>query len=164
MSTFIKSQVKNNIDTQENYKCNKCNDRTFILIDNEAVPCECRALREAESILKHSGISKEFSKKTFDNFDYSRNAFAVNIYTLAKCYANSFKDIEKERCNSVLFMGQSGCGKSHLSLAIANTFMKNGIGVVYMNYREDMTYIKQNILDCEVYNLSLIHISEPTRH
>ena len=134
MSTFIKSQVKNNLDTQENYKCNKCNDRTFILIDNEAVPCECRALREAESILKHSGISKEFSKKTFDNFDYSRNAFAVNIYTLAKCYANSFKDIEKERCNSVLFMGQSGCGKSHLSLAI------------------DMTSIKQNILDSEVYN------------
>ena len=109
MSTFIKSQVKNNLDTQENYKCNKCNDRTFILIDNEAVPCECRALREAESI-------------------------------------------EKERCNSVLFMGQSGCGKSHLSLAIANNFMKNGIGVVYMNYREDMTAIKQNILDSEVYN------------
>ena len=136
MSTFIKSQVKNNLDTQENYKCNKCNDRTFILIDNEAVPCECRALREAESILKHSGISKEFSKKTFDNFDYSRNALAVNIYTLAKCYANSFTDIEKERCNSVLFMGQSGCGKSHLSLAIANSFMKNGIGVVYMNYRK----------------------------
>ena len=72
--------------------------------------------------------------------------------TLLTQYANSFTDIEKERCNSVLFMGQSGCGKSHLSLAIANTFMKNGIGVVYMNYREDMTYIKQNILDCEVYN------------
>ena len=50
MSTFIKSQVKNNLDTQEIYKCNKCNDRTFILIDNEAVPCECRALREDESI------------------------------------------------------------------------------------------------------------------
>lgn len=52
MSTFIKSQVKNNLDTQENYKCNKCNDRTFILIDNEAVPCECRALREAGKYFK----------------------------------------------------------------------------------------------------------------
>ena len=67
MSTIIKSQVKNNLDTQESYKCNKCNDRTFILIDNEAVPCECRALREAESILKHSGISKEFSKKDIND-------------------------------------------------------------------------------------------------
>ena len=150
MSTFIKSQVKNNLDTQENYKCNKCNDRTFILIDNEAVPCECRALREAESILKHSGISKEFSKKTFDNFDYSRNAFAVNIYTLAKCYANSFKDIEKERCNSIMFMGQVGAGKSHLSLAIANELMEDGVGVVYMSYREVITRLKQNIMD-EVY-------------
>ena len=42
--------------------------------------------------------------------------------------------------------------KTHLSLAIANTLMKSGIGVVYMNYREDMTFIKQNILDSLVYN------------
>ena len=45
MSFFIKHQLKNNLDTQEIYKCNKCNDRTFILVDNEAITCECRALR-----------------------------------------------------------------------------------------------------------------------
>ena len=137
---------------QETYKCNKCKDKTFILVDNEAIYCECRALREVESILKRSGISEEFSKKTFSNFDYSKNALTVNIYTLSKGYANTFKDFEKERNNSILFMGQSGSGKTHVSLAIANDFMKNGIGVVYMNYREDMTLIKQNILDSNVYN------------
>ncbi|WP_296644646.1 ATP-binding protein [Romboutsia sp. 13368] len=144
--------MKSNLDTQENYKCNKCKDRTFILVDNEAVPCECRALREAESILRNSGISEEFSKKTFENFNYSINNLAISIYTVAKLYAKNFKDIECDKYNSVIFMGRSGCGKTHLSLAIANYFMQNGIGVVYMNYREDMTAIKQNILDPVVYN------------
>ena len=152
MSFFIKHQLKNNLDTQETYRCNKCKDRTFILVDNEAVPCECRALREAESILKNSGISEEFSKKTFDNFDYSRNTQTINAYTVAKSYAKNFKNIENKRNNSIMLMGQVGGGKTHLCLAIANDFMKNGIGVVYMNYREDITYIKQNILDSEVYN------------
>ena len=57
----------------------------------------CRALREAESILKHSGISKEFSKKTFDNFDYSRNALAVNIYTLCKMLCKLFYRYRKRK-------------------------------------------------------------------
>lgn len=152
MSAFIKSQVKSSLDTQENYKCNKCRDRTFILVDNEGIPCECRALREAESILRNSGISEEFSKKTFENFNYSINTLTVNLYTTAKGYAKNFKNFEKDKGNSVLFMGRSGCGKTHLSLSIANYFMQNGIGVVYMNYREDMTSIKQNILDSNMYN------------
>ena len=125
---------------------------TFILIDNEAVPCECRQVRQAEEILKKSGISEEFRNKRFNNFNYTIENQVYEAYKEAYMYTKNFKSLEKERCNSVLFMGQSGCGKSHLSLAIANSFMKNGIGVVYMNYREDMTSIKQNILDSEVYN------------
>ena len=38
-------------ETEKSYKCTKCRDMTFILVENEALPCECRALREAEDIL-----------------------------------------------------------------------------------------------------------------
>ena len=41
-------------EIEESYKCTKCRDMTFILVENEALPCECRALREAEDILKKS--------------------------------------------------------------------------------------------------------------
>ena len=58
-------------ETEKSYKCTKCRDMTFILVENEALPCECRALREAEDILKKSGIGKEFRNKRFDNFDFS---------------------------------------------------------------------------------------------
>lgn len=38
------------------YKCEKCRDLTFIIEDGVATPCECRALKEASDILKHSGV------------------------------------------------------------------------------------------------------------
>ena len=68
----------------------------------------------------------------------------------AYMYTKNFKSLEKERCNSIMFMGQVGAGKSHLSLAIANELMEDGVGVVYMSYREVITRLKQNIMD-EVY-------------
>ena len=65
-------------------------------------------------------------------------------------YARNFKEIERDRCNSIMFMGQVGSGKTHLSLAIANELMDQSVGVVYMSYREVITALKQNIMD-EVY-------------
>ena len=152
MSTFIKSQVKNNLDTQENYKCNKCNDRTFILIDNEAVPCECRQVRQAEEILKKSGISEEFRNKNFENFKTINDSQSINAYNKAKEYSNNFHIIKDSTQNSIMFMGQPGSGKTHLSLSIANVLMDNGVGVVYMGYRDVITQIKQNIMDEVYYN------------
>ena len=46
---------KDILESEENeiveYKCSKCRDLRFILKDNEAIPCTCKALREAEEIL-----------------------------------------------------------------------------------------------------------------
>lgn len=50
-----------------------------------------------------------------------------------------------------MFLGQVGSGKTHLSLAICNKLMDDGVGVLYMGYRDVITYIKQNIMDSEVY-------------
>ena len=137
----MKDQVKICLNTQESYKCNICNDLTFILKDNEAFECECRGLREAERILQNSGISEEFRRRRFDNFDYS--------------YANNFKEITNSSNHSIIFMGQVGSGKTHLSLSIANYLMNKGIGVLYMSYRESVTSIKQSIMDSENYNKAM---------
>ena len=161
MTLYTELQAKNNLkrseilsDNQvtysEEYKCYKCRDMTFILIDNEAVPCECRQVRQAEEILKKSGISEEFRNKRFNNFNYTIENQVYEAYKEAYMYTKNFKSLEKERCNSIMFMGQVGSGKTHLSLAIANELMDSGVGVVYMSYREVITRLKQNIMD-EVY-------------
>lgn len=132
------------------YRCAKCRDLTFIIDDGVAIPCECRALREAEDILKKSGISEEFRNKTFDNFNYAYDIQTIDAYRKASDYIRSFECIEGSRNNSIMFMGQVGSGKTHLSMAIANELMDSGVGVVYMGYRDVIIQIKQNIMD-EVY-------------
>lgn len=159
MSHFIKNQVKNNLkeskdyceNDYEEYKCNKCRDLTFIIEDNTAIPCECRALREAESMLKKSGISDEFRKKTFENYDYHFDSQSLDAFYKAKTYVKNFNEIKNTRKNSIIFMGQVGSGKTHLSMAIANNLMNSGISVIYMPFRDIITQIKQNIMDEEYY-------------
>lgn len=135
---------------KSSYKCNKCRDLTFIINDGVATPCECRAVKEAKDILRKSGISEEFRNKRFNNFNYTIENQVYEAYKEAYMYTKNFKSLEKERCNSIMFMGQVGSGKTHLSLAIANELMDSGVGVVYMSYREVITRLKQNIMD-EVY-------------
>ena len=143
----------NNLEIDINeYRCNKCRDMTFIIEDGVAYPCKCRAVREAEDILKKSGISEEFRNKTFHNFDYAFNIQTIEAYKKATQYVKNYKNIFASRNNSIMFMGQVGSGKTHLSLAICNKLMDSGIGVVYMGYRDVITLLKQNIMDEVYYN------------
>ena len=137
---------------KSSYKCNKCRDLTFIINDGVATPCECRAVKEAKDILRKSGISEEFRNKNFENFKTINDSQSINAYNKAKEYSNNFHIIKNNTQNSIMFMGQPGSGKTHLSLSIANVLMDNGVGVVYMGYRDVITQIKQNIMDDVYYN------------
>nr|WP_296649444.1 ATP-binding protein [Romboutsia sp. 13368] len=125
-----------------------------MLKDNEAIPCTCKALREAEEILLSSGISEEFRRKNFDNFDYSYSMEVCEAFSKAKEYAKNF-DINLKDNSSIIFVGQVGGGKSHLSMAIANSLMKNGVGVLYMSYRDSIISLKQNMMDEEYYRKAI---------
>lgn len=134
------------------YKCNKCKDRLYILKDDIAYECECKSLRESERILELSGISEEFKTKTFENFNYKANKEVATAFTTALSYFKKFDSIKENRRNSILFMGQPGSGKTHLSIAISNKLIQNHISVIYMQYRDVITTLKQTIAnDSERY-------------
>lgn len=135
----------------DDYNCDKCCDLTFVFEGNTAIPCECRAVIEAKNILKNSGISEEFRNKIFENYNYGFDSQCIDAFTKAREYVNNFDDIRDSRKNSILFMGQVGSGKTHLSMAIANNLIDKGIGVIYMPFRDVITNIKQNIMDEEYY-------------
>ena len=132
------------------YKCLKCRDLRFIITDDCAIPCSCKSVREAEEILLNSGISERFRKKTFDNFNYSYSTDVCEAFMKAKEYSKNFDKASKSN-KSIMFYGQVGSGKSFLSMAIANSLMNDGVGVVYMSYREEIIKLKQNIMDDEYY-------------
>ena len=110
------------------------------------MPCKCREVKQYRRILEGSGISEAFLKKTFDNFRPTHRETA-NAKQMAMDYVRNFNDIRDTEKNSIAFLGQVGSGKTHLSVAIANELMKLGIGVRYMQYREDITRLKQVVND-----------------
>jgi len=89
-------------------------------------------------------------KKTFHNY-IPKNQTQREAKDMAQEYAKNFQQIRNERNNSIAFLKQVGSGKTHLSIAISNKLMEQGVGVRYMQYREAITHLKQNIVDEEFY-------------
>ena len=118
------------------YTCLKCSDTGRV----GGVLCECykeicRGLA-MEELNKSSGASL----CSFDNFSleyYEDNGaqgaanprvMMTGIYNSCRNYAENFgKDSP-----SILMMGKTGLGKTHLSLSVAKTVVEHGFGVIYV--------------------------------
>ena len=150
------------------YTCEICEDKGFV----DGRMCQCM-----KQVLKN--LMKDEIKKfapledcTFDNFDlkyYSENPLDNGIIPKAKAnqaleasrkYAQNFSSNSK----NLLFMGATGLGKTHLSLAIANVVINRGYSVCYgtsHNICEDLraesfgrddyvNYNKKQVLDADL--------------
>jgi DNA replication protein DnaC len=142
-----------NKEPSNSYECDICNDREWILTEgNVAAPCKCQEIKKYNRILKRSGVSEAFQKKGFNNFNSeNRPITVINAKDMAISYVKRFKYIKDDRSNSIAFLGQAGSGKTHLSIAIANNLMAKYVGVLYMQYREVITNLKQLIGNEEMY-------------
>lgn len=119
-----------------------------------AVSCDCRNIEKLKNEWKYSGINIEMTKHTFTNFEVWNNA-SKRAKDTAVAYYSDFRNIRDSRRNSILFCGQVGSGKSHLSVALALNFLKQKVKVVYMPYRDVITKIKQNMIDQEYYSRTI---------
>lgn len=147
-------------DSEPEYECPKCKDTGFVYRTDEngyefACRCKCYEIRRSRNMMRRSGITAEFQKKTFDNFMTRGNPQLSNAKTKAMQYVENFAQTEHGRYNSIMFSGQVGAGKTHLGTAICGALMKYGVAVIYMAYRNAVTKIKQNVIDEAVYNREL---------
>ena len=82
--------------------------------------------------------------KTWQNFEPVTQA-QKDMKNIATNYFLRFKDIRNTEQNSIMFLGQSGCGKTHLLSATAYKLIKDEkVGVVYMSFVDAMTKLKQD--------------------
>lgn len=150
------------------YNCKKCEDTGFV----GGYVCECRT-ELLKSIAKDNLASVSPSKScTFDNFSLdfyplpadettgvSPRKRMAEVLEYCKCYAEDFDD-ESE---SLYLHGATGLGKTHLSLAIANTVAENGFKVIYDSAQNILSSLEREkfshnnsgerekeILDCDL--------------
>ena len=112
------------------YTCEKCADTG--IRNGKLCTCHLELLRQLsyEQLCKSSPLKIS----SFDDFDlkYYKNNESVydqmsRIYSYCVHYADNF-DLKSD---SLFFMGSTGLGKTHLSLAIAGKVLEKGYGVVY---------------------------------
>lgn len=155
------------------FSCDKCNDTGYIEYENKTLTCECyKKLLSATACEELNKISP-LSLSTFDSFDLNYYSDTPDekgkipykemssVYNYCLNYAKTFSKSSK----SILMKGETGLGKTHLSLAIANEVINKGYSVVYVSApdilsqleREHFSYgysneqeILQSLLECDL--------------
>ncbi len=129
----------------DNHTCKKCQDTGYLGTQR----CECFQQLLREAAFDALGASSPQNCR-FDNFslDYYSAQTAPNgvvprhkmaqVKNFCEDYARNFSVQSHQRLGqhqpsspSLLFMGNTGLGKTHLSLAIAGEVIRKGYGVVY---------------------------------
>lgn len=116
------------------YECDKCKDTGFVGI----TMCECMRLRLVEAGMESSGLGGLLGTQSFENYslDYYRDdpeAFRrmSHYYSRIRAYAEEFTVGGEHPSGSMLFLGGTGLGKTHLSTAVAKTVIGRGYDVFY---------------------------------
>jgi DNA replication protein DnaC len=119
-----------------NYFCQKCKDTGYA---GDSV-CDCLRALLREEACKVANAGSPLPLFTFDSFDLSyypdtsdgKYDFNVRwhmekVFSHCKSFAAEFKHAD----TSLLMLGKTGLGKTHLALSIANAVIEQGYGVIY---------------------------------
>lgn len=116
------------------YECEICKDSGYDGIRM----CACMRRRIVEAGMESSGLGALMKKQSFENFslDYYRASAAEyermkQTLSFMKSYAEAFSTTEESPSPSLLLLGYTGLGKTHLSTAVAKTVIERGYDVFY---------------------------------
>ena len=117
--------------TEVRYECAECGDTGTV----EYRMCRCMRDKLIKAGLESSGMYELVKTQSFENFElkyYSGDALPrmKTILDITKKYA---EDFEAEKSGSILMMGGTGLGKTHLSSAMGGVIIEKGNDVCYAN-------------------------------
>ena len=127
-------------------ECKKCLNRGSIAHARDDgslffTDCDCMKARRSIWKMEKSGLKNVIKEMTFEKF-HATEAWQENIKAKAMAFADSME-------GWLLFCGQVGSGKSHLSTAVCRHRLLLGDEVRYMPWRDDIAKLKAFSLDNE---------------
>lgn len=127
---------------EPHYICSKCNDTGYVEQDGKSIMCSCFhnilisiACEELNAVAPLSLCT--FESFNLDYYDKTKDADTgvSSYFVMSKVYDYCIKYAKEFSVNSenILMKGNTGLGKTHLSLAIANEVLRKGYGVIYVS-------------------------------
>lgn len=135
MQILLVEQGYTTADLDERYICPLCRDHGYI----DGIMCGCMKKLLRDIAFNEVNALSPLSLSSFDTFDLSYYPNEPNhegnvprvrmtkIFDFCKKYAENFNG----KNHSILMLGGTGLGKTHLSLAIAGRVIERGFGVIY---------------------------------
>ncbi|MBN2134807.1 MAG: ATP-binding protein [Acidobacteria bacterium] len=123
--------------------CEKCNHTGWILDikTNKAKHCECFSSVIIEQKITNSGIPSRYSQCSIDNFDTLDNKNLNKALKRATGFVTKYPAVKK----GLLFMGNSGTGKTHLSVAILIQLIRQkAIDGLFIDYQEMLRSVQES--------------------
>ena len=124
------------------FYCKQCSDTGFILNNSIEVACECRKKILSEKLKAVAGVPAEDVFSKFDSSLYSETvnqekygisvAPRVQMEAVYKRCVRFAEDFENSAVNNMVFLGNSGLGKTFLGNCIINALTDKGISCLYM--------------------------------
>ena len=117
------------------YSCKKCNDTGYV----DGKFCDCVNLAAREMMINELSKVAPVAECRFDNFDLNYYTDAQSdggnprkrMTEILKLCREYVIDFDPAASKSLLFMGNTGLGKTHLSLAVAHDLIMRGFNVIY---------------------------------
>ena len=116
--------------TDVRYTCPLCKDTGY----RGSTVCKCLKEMVVRMNIRSSGMGHLVDKQTFDNFDlgwYAGDERAYKVMQSNVAAARAFAEGLDTVGGSLLLLGTTGTGKTHLSSAIAGEALRRGFDVVY---------------------------------
>lgn len=128
----------NNIDKstlKPNYVCKKCNDSGYV----KGVECDCLKLEISRELIKASGIDiNSFAKFNDDYSIFDDPKKVKQIYDMMRKFID---EIDKTLIDTVLILGDTGVGKTHLIECMTSYALGKGLKIKYttaFNFNQEM--------------------------
>ena len=129
----------------------ECEDLGYIYEPNtnKARKCSCFTRKQIKRRLEFSGINSDRHNITLESYK-PYDQLTKKTRDMARIYIDNFRNLN----TWLAFIGQPGCGKTLLSMAIAMELInrENPVNVVYMSYLDSMRELKASSMDNENYN------------
>jgi len=123
--------------------CAICGGSGWKIIEKDGISaakrCECVLMDRGEALLKRARIPSNYAQDRFENFSDRGSADLRIIQGLLLRYCQDFPNTDPP---GLLFIGEPGCGKTHLAVAVLQRLIEHGFEGTFVDYQQLLERIR----------------------